>query len=245
MKASVLITGCEGGIGRQLMDVFRKAGWETIGLDRTPSERAGAPIIACDIAALASEADVRKNVAQQVRARCADAPLRALINNAAIQHIAGLDALDDAQIVEMMNVNAIAPMLLAKIFLPELQQTSGVVINVGSVHARATKPGFSGYAASKAAMHGVTRALAVDLGPKVRVVTLAPAAVATDMLKAGFEHNADAYRDLETVHPAGRIATPEEIARLALYLTTDDAAFLTGATIYADGGILSRLHDPE
>ncbi|MCA8887755.1 MAG: SDR family oxidoreductase, partial [Parvularculaceae bacterium] len=81
-------------------------------------------------------------------------------------------------------------------------------------------------------------------GPDVRVNTLAPAATATQMLKAGFENNPAGYAELEKVHPMGRIAEPAEIARLAKFLASDDAAFVTGATLYSDGGVLSRLHDP-
>ena len=93
-------------------------------------------------------------------------------------------------------------------------------------------------------MHGLTRALAVDLGPKVRVNTLAPAATATPMLMAGFKGREEAFKNLEGCHPAGRIATPEEIAKIAVFLMSEDADFITGATLYADGGVLSRLHDP-
>jgi NAD(P)-dependent dehydrogenase (short-subunit alcohol dehydrogenase family) len=143
-----------------------------------------------------------------------------------------------------MKVNAIVPFMLTKSFLPELKQASGSVVNIGSVHAQATKPGFIAYTTSKAALHGLTRALAVDLGPGVRINTLAPAATATEMLKAGFEGNPVGYGALEKVHPAGRIAEPEEIARIALFLVSEDAEFITGATLFADGGILSRLHDP-
>jgi NAD(P)-dependent dehydrogenase (short-subunit alcohol dehydrogenase family) len=64
------------------------------------------------------------------------------------------------------------------------------------------------------------------------------------MMTDGFKGKEKALKALESVHPAGRIATPEEIAKLAVFLASDDAAFITGATLYADGGVLSRLHDP-
>ncbi len=246
MNASILITGCLGGIGAQLGASFAGAGWNVIGVDRAPHAKKGGQgaYVEADIGAFAGEPSSLVAFASEVRGKCGDAPLRALINNAAVQHLGRLDCLEQAAIIETMNVNVTAPMLLAREFLPELEANKGVIINIGSVHAEATKPEFSAYATSKAALHGLTRALAVDLGPKVRVVTLAPAAVNTPMMKAGFKGNDAALKALKDVHPVGRIAEPEEIAKIALFLASDDASFLTGATLYADGGILSRLHDP-
>ena len=146
--------------------------------------------------------------------------------------------------LDSLTVNTAVPYALVKAFVADLEKSEGAVINIGSVHAQATKPQFLAYATSKAALHGLTRALAVDLGPKIRVNTLAPAATETPMLKAGFENDQKSYAALKDAHPLKRMASPDEIARLALFLASRDANFLTGATIYADGGVLSRLHDP-
>lgn len=247
MSKSVLITGCNGGIGQRLAVAFAADGWNVIGVDRAvaspPAEGAG-DVIAADIGKFVTDKGALADFGKAVRARLSGAPLRALINNAAVQRLGRLDILPSEHIVETMHVNVIAPMLMVKEFLPELEENSGSVVNIGSVHAQATKPEFSAYATSKTALHGLTRALAVDLGPKVRVNTLAPAATATPMLTAGFEKNEAAFNALKNVHPMQRIAEPEEIARIALFLASDEATFLTGATIYADGGVLSRLHDP-
>jgi len=126
----------------------------------------------------------------------------------------------------------------------DLARSNGVIVNVGSVHAQATKPGFAAYATSKAALHGLTHALAVDLAPAVRVVTIAPAAIGTDMLRAGFVGNAEAFEALEGTHPLERIGTPREIGEAIAWLASPGAAFMTGSTVWMDGGVLSRLHDP-
>jgi NAD(P)-dependent dehydrogenase (short-subunit alcohol dehydrogenase family) len=246
MSAGVLITGCNGGIGKALVKDFAAAGWTVIGVDRTDAKPgdAVAKIIKADIAEFCADEKKLAAFAADVRAALAGTPLRALVNNAAVQILGGVGELTPADFIKTMQVNAIAPFLLVKAFLADLRAAEGSVVNIGSVHAEATKPGFAAYATSKAALHGLTRALAVDLGPKVRVNTLAPAATATAMLKAGFEGNAKAFAALEAVHPLRRIAEPDEIARIALFLASNEASFLTGATIYADGGILSRLHDP-
>ena len=118
-------------------------------------------------------------------------------------------------------------------------------MNIGSVHAQATKPGFVSYATSKAALHGLTKALAVDLGGAVRVCAIAPAAIATDMLEAGFEGRASEREQLDAFHPAGRIGKPQEVAKVVAFLLQREMAFLTGSILTLDGGILSRLHDPS
>ncbi|MBI1392442.1 MAG: SDR family oxidoreductase [Alphaproteobacteria bacterium] len=227
------------------MRVFADAGWRAIGVDRNPAEPVGAEsVIHVDIGGLVRDAGARANFAADVRKRCDGAPLGCIINNAAVQRLGKLEDLAVDDIIETMDVNVVAPMLLVRAFLPELRANSGAVVNIGSVHAQATKPNFSAYATSKSALHGLTRALSVDLGPEVRVNTLAPAATATPMLKAGFENDDAAFAALENVHPLRRIAEPAEIARIALFLASEDASFLTGATVFADGGVLSRLHDP-
>ncbi len=246
MKRSVLITGCNGGIGTRLVDAFIKNGDRVVGVDRMTAAKPTPEMsfVQMDIGDFARTPKSISEFEKKVRAACGDAPLRAVINNAAVQHLGRLDALAADAILETLDVNVVAPMLIAKAFLPDLEKDGGVILNIGSVHAEATKPGFAAYATSKAALHGMTRALAIDLGPAVRVNALAPAATRTDMLEAGFAGDAKAMQALTDVHPLQRIADPEEIARIAVFLAGKDASFMTGATIYADGGVLSRLHDP-
>ncbi len=247
MTRSVLITGCLGGIGQRLVEAFVENGDRVVGVDRAPMAQPPKTFsfVQMDIGEFARQPDSIDALKKNVRAACGDAPLGVIVNNAAVQHLGRLDALGADAILESLDVNVAAPMLMAKAFLADLEQNKGVILNIGSVHAEATKPGFAAYATSKAALHGMTRALAVDLGPAVRVNGLAPAATRTDMLEAGFAGNAKALKALADVHPLRRIADPAEIARIAVFLAGADAAFLTGATLYADGGVLSRLHDPE
>lgn len=246
MKSAVLITGCNGGIGVALVDAFRAGGWKVIGTDVGPSAKSkDIEFVRADLSELCSDAAKREAFGSQVRRALSGAALGALVNNAATQELGATQELDVEAFSKSMQVNAVAPFALVKMFLPELERAGGAVVNIGSVHAQATKPGFAAYAASKAALHGLTRALAVDLGPKnIRVNTLAPAAVETDMLRAGFAGRPEAFAALENVHPVGRIASPEEIAKIAVKLASKEFAFMTGATLFVDGGVLSRLHDP-
>jgi len=245
MTNAVIITGCNGGIGQVLVQVFADAGWFVIGVDCVEGGAVTPDMfIQADIGRFCTDETVIAAFAERVHAGLGGRHLAALVNNAAMQVLGSTSELKMSDVVASMNVNALAPFALVKTFLPELKANKGSVINIGSVHAQSTKPEFVAYASSKAALHGLTRALAVDLGPEVRVNTLAPAATATAMLKAGFANNQSALKALEDVHPLKRLAEPQEIARMALFLASKDAAFVTGSTFYADGGILSRLHDP-
>jgi NAD(P)-dependent dehydrogenase (short-subunit alcohol dehydrogenase family) len=170
--------------------------------------------------------------------------LAVLVNNAASQILNRTDDIRISDWDETLQTNLIAPFLFAQLLLPEIERAKGSVINIASIHSVATKPGFVCYATSKAALVGMTRALAVDLGPRVRVNAINPAATATPMLLAGFEGRSEEFDELAKKHPLERIAQPWEVSKTAIFLASPDAAFITGACLHIDGGIGGRLHDP-
>ena len=237
---AVIVTGAGGGIGKAMLDVFEVRGIHAIGLGR----RSVDGLIGCDLAELGRTGVLPQEVKVAIDSRLEGRRLRALINNAATQHLGKTENLGWDQWQETLAVNLSAPFALVRIFLERLVADGGSILNVGSVHAQATKPGFAAYGTSKAALHGLTRALAVDLGPRVRVCGLAPAAVDTPMLRAGFDGNPEGFAALEAVHPVGRIASPTEVAEAAVWMTGPEAGFLAGTNVFLDGGVLSRLHDP-
>lgn len=245
MSRSVLITGAGGGIGSALAHTYRNAGWRVIGADikRDHLENCHASI-EVDLIQLARQDDVLETFRRQVLEELQEGRLDALVNNAATQRLSGLEYINKDDWQSSLDINLTAPLRLVQSLLPNLKLASGVVVNIGSVHARATKPEFIAYSTTKAALHGLTRALAVDLGPAVRVVCLAPAATATPMLEAGFIGRPAEFSALEECHPLGRVARPEEVAEAALFLTSPEAKFMTGSTLWLDGGVMSRLHDP-
>ena len=146
---------------------------------------------------------------------------------------------------ETLEVNLLAPFLLSQALLPELESAHGCIINISSIHAMLSKPSFTCYATSKAALSGLTRCMAVELGGRVRVNAIAPAAVATPMLREGFRGRSEDYARLGEMHPLGRIADPREVAAAALFLCSPGSSFVNGAVLNVDGGISARLHDPE
>ena len=117
------------------------------------------------------------------------------------------------------------------------------MVYIASIPAIQSKPGFCAYATSKAALVAFTRGLALDLAPAVRINAVAPAAVDTPMLRAGF-NDEDALSRLAAYHPAGRIGAPDDVAKAAIFLASADSGFITGTTLFVDGGIAGRLHDP-
>lgn len=242
----VIVTGCAGGLGQAFCRSFKRAGYLVLGTDKQEPSDVNSihEFLLADVSKIVTNQSTIDSFRDRVRAVTHGKPISVLINNAAVQILGTTEELSLEDFRHSLEVNISAPFALARAFLPRLRETQGTVINIGSVHTQATKPRFVAYATSKAAIDGLTRALAVDLGPQVRVVALAPAAVDTVMLRAGFEGNPEGFKELEAIHPSGRIAQPDEIADLGVFLASEAAGFMTGTTVYADGGILSRLHDP-
>jgi NAD(P)-dependent dehydrogenase (short-subunit alcohol dehydrogenase family) len=244
MKPFALVTGALGGIGQALCAEFRKAGYSVIGTDRQPGACECDAFIQLDVRHLYSRPSERQRVVAETRAITGDAGLTALVNNAATQILNRTGDIRISDWDETLETNLIAPFLLIQSFLPDLERAGGSVINVASIHSVATKPGFVCYATSKAALVGMTRALAVDLGPRVRINSINPAATATPMLLAGFANQEEQFQQLAKMHPLERLAEPTEVAQTAIFLASPSASFITGACLHIDGGIGGRLHDP-
>lgn len=245
-RPAVLITGALGGIGRALCNEFHAHGFIVIAVDRAAGAVTSHHLIRSDIRALISDLSARSvfhNSVQEVIQQ-ESAQLIGLINNAAIQILGGVDSLKADDWAASLDVNVVAPFILSQLFLPGLEASHGAIINISSIHEKLTKPGFVAYATTKSALSGLTRAMAVDLGPRVRVNAICPAAIQTAMLEAGFSSHPERLSALHEAHPSGRIGTPEEVATLARYLVSDAPEFLTGSCLGLDGAIASRLHDP-
>ncbi len=241
-KPVVVITGANGGIGSSLCTVFADRGWQVVASDIDKSAAALADqYVPIDLDLICTDDDYKSRCVSLLR-EAAPQGLNCLINNAASQIIAPIEEMTSKDLQHSFNVNVIAPYLLVQGLIEKLESAGGSVINIASIHAHLTKPGFSAYAASKSALEGLTRAMAVELGSRVRVNAIAPAAILTPMLEAGFDGNKGGLSNLAQHHPANRIGDPEEVAKLALFMADSDSPFLNGAIVGLDGGIASRLH---
>ncbi len=246
-KPFALITGANGGIGRALVRAFHAADYAVIATDMSaqPDDMLCTHYIQADLARTVEDEIYANEIFSHIRQHLNGAGVKLLINNAATQILGGADSLTRRDWLQTLNVNLLAPFIWTQAFLPELEREHGCVINVSSIHARLTKKNFVAYATSKAALSGLTRAMAVDLGARVRINAIEPAAIETDMLKAGFAGKPELYQRLESCHPQMRVGRPEEVACLALAIVGGGMDFLHGACVGLDGGISARLFDPD
>lgn len=242
---SALVTGANGGIGLALCRAFSKAGYFVIGTDRGDKACVCDAYIKLDLSLFVDSAEQRNRFVDSVRSLDKNAPLKTLVNNAAVQLIGGVAEIGTEDFDLTLDINLKAPFLLTQCLLPSLELNAGSVVNIGSIHAQCSKPGFVSYATSKSALLGLTQAMAVDLGNRIRLNIIQPAATETKMLLEGFAGKEEKYGELKAVHPLGRIASPDEIANIAVFLASEQASFMTGACINVDGGVGVRLHDPD
>ena len=243
MKSAV-VTGAGSGIGRACVERFASKGWQVLAIDLThvqPMDDERVSSVVCDVTADEQIAEVIGAFARRVGG------IDALVNNAAVQltgDTLGATAEEWRRTLDV-NVRGIAVMVGA--CRPWLAEKKGGVVNVSSVHAKATSPEIGVYAASKGAVSALTRALAVELAPEgIRVNAVLPGAVDTPMLRAGFSRSDSdvmtATEGLAARTVMGRLGAPDEIARAIHFLAESEASsFTTGSELVVDGGASARL----
>jgi NAD(P)-dependent dehydrogenase (short-subunit alcohol dehydrogenase family) len=163
-----------------------------------------------------------------------------LINNAGVCPAGPFAEMADADWDAALGINVTAAMKLTRALLPLLVHSGrGRVVNVGSIMSRYGDAGLVAYATSKHAILGLTRALAMELGPHgITVNCVQPGAIATGMTKALFEAETGARCYYAGRSALGRIGEPEDVADVMVFLATDDARFITGQGIMVDGGVM-------
>jgi NAD(P)-dependent dehydrogenase (short-subunit alcohol dehydrogenase family) len=243
-----LITGANGGIGKALVSEFVQSGYNVIATDISESidiNHENIVFIQLDLQKFVIDETYARVFAKKIEKATNSMGLAALVNNAAVQILNNIENISRSQWQTSFDVNLSAPFFMVQTFLAGLTNNNGSIVNISSIHATQTKKEFCAYATTKAGLSSLTRNLALDLGNKVRVNAIEPAAVATEMLKAGFEGKDEQYKQLEAFHPLARIATPKEVAELAVFLCSAKACFVHGACISASGGIQGCLSDPS
>ena len=237
---TVIVTGGAGGIGRAGAELFAAEGARVIIAD--VSEKAGqetavatgAEFVRCDVS---RSEDVRKVIA------AANGKLDVLYNNAGV-YWNGRDGritdIDEAVWEKVLAINLRSVFLFCKYGLPLLMKNGGAVINTASSAGVIGIPDCDAYTATKGAIVQLTKSMAAEYGRyKVRVNCIAPAAIMTPMMRQSNPENStfDEERFLKLRTPLRRYGTPEEIAKVALFLASDESSYLNGAIIVADGGI--------
>lgn len=236
MAQTVFITGGSRGIGAACVRAFAAAGWNVAFTYRENRALAGA--LAEQTGALALSADLHEGMAVSRavgEARGHFGALDAVVCNAGIAEQKLFQDITDEDWQHMLDVNLMGAVRTIRACLPDLlHRKYGSIVTVSSIWGQSGASCESHYAASKAALIGLTRSLALELGPSgIRVNCVAPGVIDTDM---NAMHNAETMQELAAETPLGRIGTAAEVADSILYLCTERASFITGQVLGVTGG---------
>jgi 2-keto-3-deoxy-L-fuconate dehydrogenase len=235
---TALVTGGASGIGEAICRVFSNAGASVIVADinkaqsdALASELGNASSVNCDIA---DETSVQQALASLDR-------LDILVNNAGIGLVGGVEETSLSDFQRVFRINVEGTFLVTRYAIPRLVESHGAVINIGSVAGLIGVRKRFAYSATKGAVVAMTRQLAVDYPTQFRVNCICPGTVDSPFVEAYLEkyhkHEKESVREqLNQRQPIGRLGKPVEIAHLALYLVSDEAAFMNGSVITIDGG---------
>jgi 3-oxoacyl-[acyl-carrier protein] reductase len=239
-----VVTGASKGIGAGIARSLGAAG-AAVAVNYS-SSREGAERVVADIKAkggkaIAVQGDVAK--AADVRhlfdeTEKAFGRLDVLVNNAGIYRFQPLDDITEDEFHSLFNTNVLGTILATKEAVKHFGANGGSVINISSVASEDAVPTAAVYSATKGAVDAVTRVLAAELGPrKIRVNAIAPGGVETEGTHAAGVVGSDFEKQMVARTALGRLGQPDDIARVAVFLASDDAAWLTGERLAASGGL--------
>lgn len=240
-----IVTGGASGIGEASAQRLAEEGARVTvaDIDVANGERVVDEITAAGGEALFVRADLSKTAdikGMLERTESHFGRLDILFNNAIAYRHATATELDEEGWDLTLNVGLKAVFVTAKYGIPIMQRTGGgAIVNTASVHSLVSFGGATAYDAAKAGLLGLTRTLAIDYGPDVRVNAVLPGAILTPLWEKEKVSAEDKRMFAETV-PAKRLGTADDIAYAVLYLASDEASFVTGTTLVVDGGLLCR-----
>ncbi|HVY29108.1 MAG TPA: glucose 1-dehydrogenase [Polyangiaceae bacterium] len=238
----VVVTGASKGIGAGIAKRAAAEGAKVVvnyASSREDAERVVSEIKAKGGTALAVQADVAK--AEDVKRLFAETKraydrLDVLVNNAGVYAFSPLEQVTEAEFTRQFHTNVLGPILATQEALKYFGADGGNVINISSVVSESAPPASTVYSATKGALDTVTRVLAKELSArKIRVNTIAPGGVETEGT-AGYM-GSDFFNKVVADTPLGRIGQPEDIARVAVFLASEDSGWLTGERVSASGGL--------
>jgi NAD(P)-dependent dehydrogenase (short-subunit alcohol dehydrogenase family) len=230
-----LITGAAHGIGRAIASRLLADGWGAHLVDIDEAVHGHARSLhdghaRAHVADVADATEVDRVVGAIERG---DGRLDGIVANAGIMHRAPLAQLSTADWERVLAVNLTSTFLLARRASPLLRRSKGAMVTIGSTRAHMSEPDTEAYAASKGGLVALTHALAVSLGPDVRVNCVSPGWIDTSEETLTAEDHAQ--------HPAGRVGNPADVAALVAYLLGPESRFVTGAEWIVDGGMTRKM----
>jgi NAD(P)-dependent dehydrogenase (short-subunit alcohol dehydrogenase family) len=228
-----VVTGGANGIGAGIAAHLGRDGWRVVVADRTPDGVApsGGRYVVCDVANETGVAALIRSVA------ATEQRLDALICNAGFMIRKPIADLSLAEWSAVLTTNLTGTFLLVRAAEALLRAAKGAVVTIASSRARMSEPDTESYAASKGGLVALTHALAISLGPDVRVNCISPGWI--------FTKGPEPTRDENAFHPAGRVGRVEDIAELAAFLIGPASGFITGAEFVVDGGVTRKMIYPE
>jgi 3-oxoacyl-[acyl-carrier protein] reductase len=239
-----IVTGASKGIGAAIARYLAKEGAAVVvnyassraEADRVVTEitRDGGRAIAVQ-ANVAKQADIDRLFAETKKAF---GRLDILVNNAGVYAFVPLEDVTEEHFRKQFDTNVLSVLLASKAAVRYFDAAGGSIVNISSLASTLAPPTSSVYSGSKAAVDAVTRALASELGPRnIRVNAINPGTVETEGVHAAGFMESDFLKDAVAKTPLGRLGQPDDIARVAVFLASPDAAWVTGETVLATGGL--------
>jgi NAD(P)-dependent dehydrogenase (short-subunit alcohol dehydrogenase family) len=245
-----IVTGAAGGIGKGVAEVFCREGARVVVVDWSEDlgsataeeirQTGGDTIfVKCDVS---SEDQVKLVVQKTIETY---GRVDVLVNNAGVGTYTSVLDTTSQSWDRCLAINLKSQFLFAKYVIPHMQAVGkGAIVNMSSVHSRSTVNGVAPYAASKGAITALTRNMAIDYGPAIRVNSIAPGWVWTPLIEHLFQQYDDPKAMIAKVEERQvlkRMGTPTDVGNAAAFLASDEAAFITGTQLYVDGGLTAVL----